>query len=82
MRRSRAVGCWLLAVSFIKRNEKTAALYENYDEDEDEDEDAKGASVAFGPFGRRTLFATPMRNKHWSATAARSISAACDSNAV
>ena len=45
---------------------------EHENDDENENADAKGASVAFGPYGRRTLFAT----------AARSISAACDKGEV
>ena len=31
---------------------------ENDDENDNDNADAKGASVAFGPYGRRTLFAT------------------------
>ena len=31
---------------------------ENENDDENDNADAKGASVAFGPYGRRTLFAT------------------------
>ena len=53
--RSISVGCDEESFSFPEEL-RLVALYEN--EDEDEDADAKGASVAFGPFGRRTLFAT------------------------